>query len=125
MADVEWSDDEEEEPAYAQGLTKITALWQPKPKAVAKDGRPVSLFPPEAHFSQVHVDEKESPRQNSQGVDRNRTHARPPWSAPSPISTSATCTLHPAPHRPRRPGWAHSRSATCSSLRASEGRSSG
>lgn len=44
MADVEWSDDEEEEPAYAQGLTKITALWQPKPKAATKAGRPVSYL---------------------------------------------------------------------------------
>ena len=91
MADVEWSDDEEEEPAYAQGLTKITALWQPKPKAVAKDGRPVSLFPPEAHFSQV--DERESPRQTSQGVDRNRTHAcRGCRHLPSQPPQPAPCT---------------------------------
>jgi hypothetical protein len=93
VADVEWSDDEEEEPAYAQGLTKITALWQPKPKAVAKDGRPVSLIPPEAHFSQVHVDEKESPGQNSQGVERNRTHAhRGRRHLPSQPPHPAPCT---------------------------------
>ena len=29
--EAQWSDDEEDEPEYARGLTKITALFQAKP----------------------------------------------------------------------------------------------